>query len=239
MCFTIATHLPREAITKKFNVDGGALKDYDYRYFSNAFSNPVIPVISQSDPGRISLMQWGLIPSWCKDPDQAYEVRKGTYNARSESLNGKVAFKHTLQSNRCIVIASGFFEWQHYTGQKIPWFISLRNGEPMALAGLYDVWTDPSDGVQLTTFTIITTRANPMMEKIHNTGKRMPVILSDGSEWIGDNVNDEICSRLLIPFPEDKLDAWTVSSGLLKENSDPRNPDAIKKISHYTPGTLF
>lgn len=241
MCFTIAMHLPRETISNRFAVDAGALKDYDFRYYYSAFSNPLVPVISQAEPGKISLMQWGLIPAWCRDEEQAMEIRKGTYNARSESLEDKNSFKIPFRKGRCIVITGGFFEWQHNAGKKTPWFISLRNGEPMAFAGLYDTWVNPADGSILTTFSIITTQANPLMEKIHNTGKRMPLILPGEKEncWLSKETEPGELKELLLPFPEKELNAWTVSPDLIGKNNNPHNPAVIKKADHYTSGTLF
>ncbi|MFZ5941883.1 MAG: SOS response-associated peptidase [Bacteroidota bacterium] len=241
MCFTIAMHLPRETITSRFEVDAGALKDYDFRFYLQAFANPLVPVIPGTDPGRISLMQWGLIPSWCRDMDQAEEIRKGTYNARAESLERKSSFKTPLEMNRCLVITGGFFEWQHVAGKKTPWFITLREGGPMALAGLCDRWMNPADQKVYTTFSIVTTSANPLMEKIHNSGQRMPVILPPGKDrvWIDPLLPAEKAKQLLLPYPEEEMDAWTVSPRLLGNKSDPYNPEVIQRVEHYTPGSLF
>jgi len=84
MCFTIEVHLTRKAIERRFSVDTSALYDFDFNYFYRAFSNPFIPVIAQDDPDHAQLMQWGLIPAWAGDRHKANQIRKGTYNARSE-----------------------------------------------------------------------------------------------------------------------------------------------------------
>lgn len=241
MCFTIAMHLPRETITSRFSVDAGALKDYDFRFYYSAFANPMVPVITGNEPGKLVLMQWGLIPSWCRDEEQAHEVRGGNYNARSESLHEKNSFRTPFNESRCIVVTGGFFEWQHAAGQKTPWFISLKNGQPMAFAGLYDTWINPLNKKSILSFSIVTTSANPLMEKIHNTGKRMPLILSPEGEkeWLDRKSTHDKLQNLMLPFPETQMDAWTVSKELLGKNSDPHNPDIIKKTISYTPGTLF
>jgi len=86
MCFTIEIHLTRKAIEDRFRVDTSALYDFDFNYFYRAFSNPYIPVIAQEGSSKVQLMQWGLIPAWSRDREEAERIRKGTYNARSETL---------------------------------------------------------------------------------------------------------------------------------------------------------
>jgi len=241
MCFTIEVHLTRKAIENRFSVDASALYDFDFNYFYKAFSNPQIPVIPQEQPAEIRLMEWGLIPSWAADRKKAQQVRKGTYNARAESLHEKPSFREPLRKGRCLVIAHGFFEWQLVDGVKIPWYISLKNNKPFAFAGLYDIWNDPESENLMYTFSIVTTAANPLMEKIHNTKKRMPVILSEGSEdqWISGDISLHKANRLLLPFDETALQAYTVSPGLSASDLNPQDPDIIKPYEYQIPGKLF
>ncbi len=186
MCFTISIKLTRDALEKRFSADASALNDFEYRYFYRAFDNPKIPVVTQIAPDTIELMQWGLIPHWANDAEQAAKIRKGTYNARAESVDEKASFKRAYQQSRCWVLVNGFFEWQQVGKEKIPWFIHQMDEQPFAMAGVYDQWTDPESGLDKKTFSIVTTEANSLMEKIHNTKKRMPVILDKREEklWI-------------------------------------------------------
>jgi len=241
MCFTIEVHLSRKAIEKRFSVDTSVLYDFDFNYFYRAFSNPLIPVIPGDAPEETKLMQWGLIPHWAKDPQKASEIRKGTYNARAESLHEKASFREPLIKGRCLILAHGFFEWQHTKGAKIPWYIKLRNDAPFAFAGLYDSWRDPDKGEIIQSCSIITTSANPLMEKIHNTKKRMPVILTPGNEkdWISGDISLPKARQLLLPLDESQLHACTVSSKLSARTSDPGDPAIIKPIDYQEPGTLF
>jgi putative SOS response-associated peptidase YedK len=241
MCFTIEVHLSRKAIEERFSVDTSALYDFDFRYFYRAFHNPSIPVITQEESDRVQLMQWGLIPSWASDIDKATQIRRGTYNARAESLHEKPSFREPLRRGRCFVLAHGFFEWQHSGSMRIPWYIRLKNNLPFAFAGLYDRWRDPANGEEYRTFTIITTRANPMMEKIHNSRKRMPAILHSESEreWISGDGSIHQSIQLLLPFPEDRLHAHTVSNRILNPETDPDDPDIIRPVDHPSPGILF
>ena len=241
MCFTIEIHLSRRAIEDRFRVDSSALYDFDFNYFYRAFSNPEIPVIAQEDSTRVQLMQWGLIPAWSRDREEAERIRKGTYNARSETLHEKPSFKEALNRGRCLIIAGGFFEWQLINQAKIPWYISLKSGEPFVFAGLCDTWRDPLDGQILKSCSIITTEANPLMAKIHNTKKRMPVILNRDSEieWISGEPSLLNRRKILLPFKESELKAHTVTPILSSPHADPADPTLIEPYEHISPGTLF
>lgn len=241
MCFTIEVHLTRKAIENRFSVDTTALYDFDFNYFYKAFSNPHIPVISGNEPSKAVLMQWGLIPSWTKDREKAGQIRKGTYNARAESIHEKASFREPFRRGRCLVLAHGFFEWQHVKGARIPWYIRLKDDAPFAFAGLSDQWADPDTGEQHRTCSIITTDANPLMEKIHNTKKRMPVILprEKEHEWITGEISLRNAKQLLIPLDDSKLHAHTVSSAISVLTADPTDPAIIRPFDYPIPGTLF
>lgn len=241
MCFTIEIHLSRKVIEERFRVDGSALYDFDFNYFYRAFSNPYIPVIAQGEDTQVQLMQWGLIPSWSRNREEADRIRKGTYNARSETVHEKSSFKGALNGGRCLIIAGGFFEWQHLNQVKIPWYISLKDGRPFAFAGLYDTWRDPQSDEIGRSCSILTTRANPLMENIHNTKKRMPVILNREweKEWITGEPSLLKRNRLLQPYDESGLKAHTVSSRLSSTHANPSDPGIIEPYSHLSPGKLF
>ena len=241
MCFTIEIHLTRRAIEERFRVDSSALFDFDFNYFYRAFSNPFIPVIAQEDASRVQLMQWGLIPAWSRDLEEAERIRKGTYNARSETLHEKPSFKGALSRGRCLIIAGGFFEWQFVNQQKIPWYISLENGAPFVFAGLCDTWRDPQSGEICRSCSIITTQANPMMEKIHNTKKRMPVILKKDleNEWISGEPSLHKRKHLLQPYDNSGLKAHTVTPRLSSPRADPSDPSVIEPYVQISPGKLF
>jgi putative SOS response-associated peptidase YedK len=241
MCFTIEIHLSRKAIENRFSVDTSALYDFDFNYFYRAFANPMIPVVAQEAPERADLMQWGLIPSWTKDRQKAEQIRKGTYNARAESLHEKPSFRGPLQKGRCLVLAHGFFEWQHEKGVKIPWYIRLKNDAPFAFAGLYDNWCDHETGELVRSCSIVTTAANPLMEKIHNSRKRMPVILPKDLEkdWISGELSPGRVHQLLLAFPEEEMHAYRISSRISDPRVDPGDAEIIKPYDRPDSGMLF
>ena len=241
MCFTIEVHLTRKAIEKRFPVDSSALYDFDFNYFYRAFSHPMIPVIAMEDPARVQLSQWGLIPSWVNNKAQAEQIRKGTYNARAETLHEKPSFKGALSTGRCLVIAGGFFEWQMVDGRKIPWYIRLKSGEPFVFAGLCESWRDSESGEITNTCSIITTAAGPMMEKIHNTKLRMPVILRKDREldWVSGEISLLKRKHILLPVDDSSLEAHTVASNMLGSGADPSDPEIISPYNYNTSGLLF
>ena len=146
-------------------------------FLANAFAKPLLPVVTLEEPLRAQEMRWGLIPRWAsKDPD-GFLKKANTFNAISETAYDKASFRNaTTKERRCLIPATGFFEFHHLGGRTYPHYIHLRSRELFFMAGLYEG----------STFTILTTEANPLMERIHNTKKRMPVILPQELEetWL-------------------------------------------------------
>lgn len=132
-------------------------------------------IVEDEEGGRhLRRMRWGLIPSWAKDA----AISNKLFNARGETVAEKPSFRSAFKYHRCIIPASGFFEWETERGIKQPWYISLKSGVPMAFAGLWETWK-PLEGEPIESCCIITTSANALMEPIHG---RMPAIL-DQEQW--------------------------------------------------------
>ena len=241
MCFTIHILTSRDSIEKKYRADTTALSDFQFKFFFRAFDNPEIPVISMEDPGTVQLARWGLIPHWSAHKEQAHEIRKGTYNARFESILDKPSFEIPARKSRCLVITNGFFEWQHLGKEKIPWFITGEEDSFLTMAGLTDIWKDEETGRQHTTLSIVTTAASPLMEKIHNTKRRMPLILDKRSmgEWISPDLETENWDWIHAKNLDFPLKAHTVSKNLSGKNADPNDPKTIERFDYFTNGTLF
>ncbi len=207
MCYTIKINLTREQIEKHFHAVLQQPELFSTGDRVNAFSLPRVPVICNDNTKEIRLFFWGLIPFWVKDYTSANEIRRKTFNAKAETLNEKPSFRHALHSKRCLVAVSGFYEWQTVENRKIPYLMSLKDREIFALAGLFDTWKNPENNEILKTFTIITTRANPKMEEIHNIKKRMPVILSaeDEKKWLSPEITVNEMTRIFEPYPEEQM----------------------------------
>ena len=206
MCYTIKIDLTREQLELRFRAKLDLPENYKPGSRISAFSLPQLPVICNDDPLSIRLFTWGLIPFWVKDSNSAKDIRMKTFNAKSETLAEKPSFRNSLNRKRCLVLSTGFYEWHTEEKKKTPYFIRLKDQTAFALAGLYDQWTNPDTAEKINTFTVITTRANPMMEEIHNLKKRMPVILNPGTEqsWLDLNT-DPVKDNLFEPYPEELM----------------------------------
>ena len=147
--------------------------------YNIAPTQPVVVVRLREDRQReLSLLRWGLVPSWAKDPARAASM----INARSETVDTKPAFRAAFKRRRCLLPATGFYEWCQAGRSRQPVLIRLQQTEPFAFAGLWETWTDPAGG-ELETCTILTTAANGLLAGLHD---RMPVILApdDYEDWL-------------------------------------------------------
>ena len=109
------------------------------------------------------------MPFWTKDEVAAERIRTQTLNARAETIHQKPSFRASIMTKRCLVLVDGFYEWREEGKKKYPYYISLASNDAFALAGIWDRWLNNSTGEVKDTFSIITTRANPLLERIHNT----------------------------------------------------------------------
>ena len=165
-----------------------------------------MPVIIHEEKNELVMMKWGLVPRWTKD----IQTAKRPINARAETLSEKHYFKELLKNRRCLVPASGFFEWKNEGSKKIPFYLHLPKSPLFAFAGLYDRWTDP-EGNLLFTYTIITTEPNDLIAKIHN---RMPSILLPENEdrWLSKTpLSAGDLKEILTPFPAEDMSMYPVS----------------------------
>ena len=172
----------------------------------NVAPGQIMPVVVRAEgENNLELMKWGLIPSWAKDPS----IGNKMINARAETVLEKPSYRKPLQSKRCLVPVSGFYEW-HDTGHgKVPYHINLKGEKIFALAGLYDEWFDP-DGQKIDSYTILTTSANTFMERLHH---RMPVILGREAEdtWLDPKTPLSGLMDLMSPFMPEKMVAAPAS----------------------------
>jgi putative SOS response-associated peptidase YedK len=207
LCYTIKIDLSREQIEKRFRASLQQPELYSPGYKFSAFSLPLLPVVCNDSPDQIRLYAWGLIPFWVKDAETADALRRRTFNAKSETLAEKASFRNSFKNKRCLVIASGFYEWQTLGKEKIPYLMGLKDQQAFSLAGLFDSWKDPATDNVLNTFTVITTHANPKMEEIHNLKKRMPVILDPDHErkWLAPDLSVREIQTIFEPFPQERM----------------------------------
>jgi putative SOS response-associated peptidase YedK len=232
MCFSLSVAAKYQTLESRFNANFQNPEDFSQIYHVSAFSYPKIPIILNDEPKKIQLIDWGLIPHWTKDEKSADEIRKKTVNARAETAQEKPSFRESFKKHHCLILVDGFFEWHtSEDGKKYPFYIHMKDGKPFAIAGLWDEWKN--ENRILKTFTLLTTSANPLLEKIHNLKKRMPVILSPETEndWL--NTKDpKTAQDLLRPYDESKMEAWPISKLITSRTSNSNVPSVLTPFEH-------
>lgn len=176
--------------------------------FNIAPTQPVLVVRESNSRRESAAMQWGLIPSWAKDPSGAARL----INCRSETVAEKPSFRSAFKKRRCLVIADGYYEWERIGKQRLPWFIHQADKKPFAMAGLWESWQPNQESEPLLSCTVLTTASNKRTSFLHD---RMPVILSRSDEkaWLDEDLKTrEELEYLFEPFPSEKIDLRPVST---------------------------
>ncbi len=203
MCGRFALHHTTRETIERFAVEQTTVQ-LEPRY-NIAPSQPVAAIV-QHQQRKLEAFQWGLVPFWAKDPKIGHRM----INARSETLAEKPAYKPPLKKRRCLIPASGFYEWKRQNDERSPTYICLKDARLFALAGLWEEWRSPA-GTTLRSCTIITTPANAFMAGIH---QRMPVIFNPEQEeiWLDPALQDpDHLLPLLQAYPAEDMAAHPVS----------------------------
>ncbi|MGD8913153.1 MAG: SOS response-associated peptidase [Candidatus Thiodiazotropha sp.] len=192
-------------------------------HYNIAPTQQIAAIKSAGENRELVMLHWGLIPSWAKDKKFAYR----TINARAETVESKPSFRAAFKYRRCLIPASGFFEWKATNQGKQPYCITTNNGKPIAFAGLYEHW-EGNQGEKIDSCTIIVTEAKGEIATIHD---RMPVILSPHNydAWLDEGTKDPVILKpLLLLHETDDLRLYPVSRSV----NSPRNnsPDNIRSI---------
>ncbi len=216
MCGRFALNVSAEDLSQLFHVEGPPSLP---RRYNVAPTQEVVALrrLPEAAGPEYALLRWGLVPSWAKDPS----IGARMINARSETVAEKPSFRTAMKRRRCLVAASGFYEWQKTDGQKQPWLIHRRDGRPFAMAGLWESWSDPA-GSAIESVAILTTSPNGVMEPLHD---RMPVILAeaDFERWLDPaTMTADPVLPLLRPCPDD----WLARHRVSRRVNNPRNDDA-------------
>lgn len=224
MCFHYA--LTTKAKTAKARYKG--LENIEFATpHANGFEHPKMPILCNDVANEPIMSQWGLIPHWVKDVQQAKALQAKTLNARAETIYEKASFKDSVLHNRCLVLAEGYYEYHHYKGKMYPYYIYLKSEQLFTFAGIWSEWQNGATQEKVHTFAIVTTAANDLVAKIHNKPKhsadaRMPLILSeeDEQEWLNANT-PEIQTKYIKSYPSALMEAVAIGKiGLM--NTEPR-----------------
>jgi putative SOS response-associated peptidase YedK len=213
MCGRFSLALNPADVAAHFGAEAAPPLEMRPRY--NVAPTQPVAVIPNQMPRAIQMFQWGLIPSWAKDPAIGHKL----INARAETVAEKPSFRAALKKRRCLVLADGFYEWQREATRATPMYIQMTDGRPFALAGLWETW-QIAEGRPLHTCTIITTTPNTLMTPIHN---RMPVIVPPDkyAMWLtpGDLPTPEALA-VLQPYDPAAMRAVAVSTRVNNARAD-------------------
>jgi putative SOS response-associated peptidase YedK len=203
-----------DELARLLGVEAADVSDLLPRY-NIAPSQPVVAVrLAEEGRHAIAWLRWGLVPSWAKDPSIGHSL----INARAETVAEKPAFRGAFKSRRCLIPASGFYEWQAAGGkQKQPHFIRMLDGRPFALAGLWECWR-VGEGEPVETCAILTTEANAVVGPIH---QRMPVIVAQDAfgSWLDPHTPPPELHALLRTYRAEEMTAVPVGRFV----NNPRN----------------
>lgn len=226
MCGRYTLSAEAEQLQQTFNLD--SIPEIQPRY--NIAPTQPVPIITNAAPKEVTLVQWGLVPSWAKDTKMAAKM----INARGETVHEKPSFRAPFKRRRCLIPVSGFYEWTKTDDGKQPHFIHLPDEPVFAFAGLWEVWT--KGGGEVWTCTIITTEANDKIRDLHH---RMPVILDQAARdiWLDNASEPDELRMLLQSYDGDKMDHYTVSKSVNSVKND--NPTLIERDNPPQQKSMF
>jgi putative SOS response-associated peptidase YedK len=247
MCGRFVTASSPALLADRFGVDDVKIDQFEPSY--NVAPRELVMVVRQRDNRRVlSQLRWGLVPSWAKDPS----IGDRMINARADGLATKSAYQRPFAKKRCLIPADGFYEWRVVgppktpkgRPQKQPMFIHRRDGEPMAFAGLWDVWkvrdgieppTGTDDEGWLRSCVIVTGEPNELIAPVHD---RMPVLLPESAwtTWLDpDNQDVAALAKLLVPAPSEQLEMWPVSAAV--NSADNKDSEVVNPVEPIEPAS--
>lgn len=221
MCGRFTQTCSGEAIAQSFDLKTAPDPQPKYNI---APSQPVAAIAQPKDNREYRIFQWGLVPSWAKDPS----IGNRMINARAETVAEKPSFRAAFKRRRCLILADGFYEWQRAGKQKQPYYIQLKEQAPFGFAGLWEPW-ESGDGSYLETCTILTTEPNELMQSIHN---RMPVIVhpQDYDTWLDPELQGgRNLQAVLRPYETDDMHLYPVSTTV--NNPRHETPECVEPLA--------
>jgi putative SOS response-associated peptidase YedK len=223
MCGRYAMSVKTEEIEEIFDIRLPTHVPWEPSY--NVAPTQKAPVVALDAEGEraLRLHRWGLVPRWAKDAS----IGARAINARSDSLSEKPMFRGAFTSRRCLVPATGFYEWRKTADGKVPMFIHPTRAPIFAFAGLWEAWTPPDGGEALRTFTVVTGDPNELLSSIHD---RMPVILPPAAwkTWLDPETSADALRELLSAHPAVPMRAYAVSTLVNSPSHD--GPELIEPV---------
>lgn len=223
MCGRFTNAVPFEVLSGEVNAELRLVAYYDAPRYNIAPTQEVACVRQAGEgPWEVTMLRWGLIPSWAKDP----KIGARMINARSDTVAEKPSFRSAFKRRRCVVVADGWYEWQGTAGAKQPYHLHFDDHRPLGFAGLWESWSQGEETIE--SCTIITTDASTELATVHD---RMPVILpvDDYPTWLDTTFEGtEHLKSLLQPWDQGELIATAVSKRVNQVRND--EPDNIAPV---------
>jgi len=201
-------------------------------YNADGYDHPQLVVLQNESGKSVERMRWGLMPDWNRSEAELEDLANSNLNARAETIFEKASFKDAILRYRCIIPVEGFFEYRdHGKAGKQPFFIYPKELDGFNFGGIYSVRRSQETNEIIKSFAIVTTEANEMMAKIHNTRMRMPLIISDDNidAWLNKQATKEDLQKLMVPYPSELMRAHEVSKDLAKLGNVPAAIEEVKK----------
>ncbi len=218
------------------------LASYDnkgiHRYHENGFDYLSTPILTAGEPDTFKMFRWGLIPFYMTDREKAMVLRTQTLNCISEEMYEKPSFRDAAKNaQRCLIPVTGFFEWRwldEVGTVKIPYYVTFRDQKVRSMAGLYSRWKDKETGEYYYSYTVLTTRANSILEYVHNNKKRMPVFIDKENEkaWLNRDLSQKDVLELCQPSQDAAMRAYTISKLLTTRNVVTSVPQVLEPMNY-------
>ncbi len=207
--------------------------EFEPFFMANGFAHPKLPVITAE--GEFKPLSWGLIASWVKDWNDAGIKRKGTLDARFETLHSLPSYRGPVKNGQfCIIPVKGFFEWHHLGKEKYPFFIYPKDRTVFHVAGLYENWMDKETRETHQTFTMVLTEPNERMALVHNSKRAMPAILSreNAKLWLDKNIAYEEKKKLLVPYDQELMADHPISKLITSKTANANSPQVSEPCEY-------
>jgi putative SOS response-associated peptidase YedK len=236
MCYHTTQKSKASDLKKAFNLPMINEEEHTLFYHANGYDHPKLAVIANDGQHALHHFRWGLIPHFMKSLEEAIKISQQTLNAKAETVFDKPSFRNSIMQHRCIIPVNGFFEWKHLGKDKQPFFIHPKAHDFFLLAGIYSHWMDKQHNELVSTFSILTTEANELMADIHNTKKRMPLILDQRNmgDWIDGGLPKSSVIELMQGCDDSIMAAYPVSKLLSAKNRNSDIPEILNRVDPYT-----
>jgi putative SOS response-associated peptidase YedK len=222
MCGRFTKQYTWEQLYELYNLSNQPTSNLQPRY-NVCPTDTIDTIVDNGGKRELVPMRWGLVPAWWQKPLK--EMKLATFNARAETVTQKPMFREAFKRNRCLIPASGYYEWEDAPTGKQPHYFTRRDGKIVTVAGIWNQWTNKETGKTLKSAAMIITAPNAWTAEVHD---RMPVVLEerDFSAWL-----EQGGTNLLKPAPNDILQRWPVSKRVNSSRADAEDATLISAVT--------